>query len=651
MDAWDTVTDTPVGFSGTPKPQPGAATSVSGGRAIQRAVEAARQSAGGGSNARAKLVVIYPNTAANYAPHNPFAAYFENVILHSKIALQGVGPGGATDAQHIVYGSNVDASQFWSATQVVPPGGNQDTADGSYSDDWRTFAAAGCPDTGAGPADIPEGEGILAIAESQTQWGGTSNPTGIVPTRCRRSAADRRRSAGQPGQHQHRSRAPIGDTVPGVTNPGPAQGGAIMADQYVRDFNITNNQIQSNGGSYGTIRIGTPDLPGTTASAQSNHNDRLKVANNRIVANGGTNLAGALGIFSGADNYTVAGNDFCGNFSAEYGGAISHYGYSNNGSISRNRIYYNQGYDEGGGIMIAGALPANNSQLTPGAGAVNIDGNTLISNQSNDDGGGIRFLMAGNYPMNVTNNIIANNLSTHEGGGIALDDAPNVRLVNNTIVKNITTATAATNGAVCVDPTAGCIKPPNPAGLSTGMNSTGPAGLQSHLPAGSPAFSNPLMFNNIFWDNRAGTAELPTAINFNQSAITASAAPATHTPINLWDMGVSGCPDCGHLPAVADQLGAADRDGEPQRRGRQPDQQGQPGSVVRQSSGLPGGQLDVAEQHQRIVPGDRCSHGSGEPVGRLSHPGFRLERLQHWGGEQGRAELPAASEHAERSVD
>ena len=116
------------------------------------------------------------------------------------------------------------------------------------------------------------------------------------------------------------------------------------------------------------------------------------MANNRIVANGGTNLAGALGIFSGTDNYNVTGNDFCGNFSAEYGGAISHYGFSNNGTITRNRIYYNQGYDEGGGIFIAGALPANNSQLSPGAGAVTIDGNTLISNQSNDDGGGIRFL-------------------------------------------------------------------------------------------------------------------------------------------------------------------------------------------------------------------------------------------------------------------
>ena len=43
---------------------------------------------------------------------------------------------------------------------------------------------------------------------------------------------------------------------------------------------------------------------------------------------------------------------------------------------------------------------------------------------------------------------------------------------------------------------------PAPAGLSTSTNS---ALLQATLPGGSPLFSNPLLFNNIFWDNRAGT--------------------------------------------------------------------------------------------------------------------------------------------------
>ena len=167
------------------------------------------------------------------------------------------------------------------------------------------------------------------------------------------------------------------------------------------------------------------------------------------------------------------------------------YGFSPNGSIDHNRIYYNQSYDEGGGIMIAGQLPTDPSILSPGSGAVTISNNLVQANLANDDGGGIRFLMAGNFPMNVFNNMIVNNVSTHEGGGIALDDAPNVRIYNNTIMKNITTATAVTSDGQ-----------PAPAGLSTGSNS---ALLQATLPAGSPPFSNPLLFNNIFWDNRAGT--------------------------------------------------------------------------------------------------------------------------------------------------
>ena len=125
---------------------------------------------------------------------------------------------------------------------------------------------------------------------------------------------------------------------------------------------------------------------------------------------------------------------------------------------------------------------------------MDIYNNLIQANLANDDGGGVRFLMAGNFPMNVYNNFIVNNISTHEGGGIALNDAPDVRVYNNTIMKNLTTATAITsNGA------------PAPAGLSTSMNS---APLQATLPAGSPFFSNPLLFNNIFWDNRAGTRAL-----------------------------------------------------------------------------------------------------------------------------------------------
>ena len=94
--------------------------------------------------------------------------------------------------------------------------------------------------------------------------------------------------------------------------------------------------------------------------------------------------------------------------------------------------------------------------------------------------------------MNVSNNMIVNNVSTHEGGGVALDDAPEVRLVNNTIMKNLTTATAVTSNGQ-----------PAPAGLFD-RRSTASSCRRPSRP-GAPTFSNPVLFNNIFWDNRAGT--------------------------------------------------------------------------------------------------------------------------------------------------
>jgi hypothetical protein len=148
---------------------------------------------------------------------------------------------------------------------------------------------------------------------------------------------------------------------------------------------------------------------------------------------------------------------------------------------------------------------------------VSIDANIIEANLANDDGGGLRFLQAGNVPISVTNNMVVDNVSTHEGGGIALDDSVDVRIVNNTVMGNITTATAATSNGR-----------PAPAGLSTAANSDQ---LQATLPAGSPTFSNPKLFNNIFWNNRAGSWN-----GVYVSGIGAPGAPAGD-PLNYWDMG------------------------------------------------------------------------------------------------------------------
>ena len=192
---------------------------------------------------------------------------------------------------------------------------------------------------------------------------------------------------GFPGNINDLTGAPTGLPPTIVT-----QGGAIFANAYARYLQITNNVVQNNGSGYGTIRIGTPDL---AAPDTNQHNENVRIADNRIIANAGTNLAGGMGIFAGSDGYEIANNDICGNFSVEYGGGVSVYGRSPNGKIHNNRIYYNMSNDEGGGIMIAGQLATNPSDLSPGSGPVDIYANQIQANLANDDGGGIRFLMAG----------------------------------------------------------------------------------------------------------------------------------------------------------------------------------------------------------------------------------------------------------------
>ena len=120
--------------------------------------------------------------------------------------------------------------------------------------------------------------------------------------------------------------------------------------------------------------------------------------------------------------------------------------------------------------------------------------------------------------MNVYNNMIVNNVSTHEGGGIGLNDAPNVRVYNNTIMKNLTTATAVTSNGQ-----------PAPAGLSTSANSDQ---LQATLPARLARASATRCCSTT---SSGTTAPAPGPARRSP----ASALPGDASPIDHWDMGVS----------------------------------------------------------------------------------------------------------------
>ncbi len=433
------------------------------------------------------LVLVYPGTPELW---NPKGAYFENIVITSPVKLQGVGPGGTYDNGDYLPGAVINGALF---------GG-----DGGTAGLWRDFVNTL---SWVGNQALYEGATVTVFAETEDQFTANFN-----------ASIDGFTIEGGDQQGFPNNINQVGGEPTGLPAQVVVQGGGIFVNGFARYLQITNNILQNNGGSYGgAVRLGTPNLPADDPDKDA-QNDFITVNYNQMIANGGTNLAGGIGIFEGSEGYEVAYNAICGNFSAEYGGGIGHYGYSPDSSIHHNRIFFNRSMDEGGGIMIAGELPADPvNTLSPGAGPVNIFNNIIQANLANDDGGGIRFLMAGDYPYNVYNNFIVNNVSTHEGGGISLNDAPDVRIYNNTVMKNLTTATATTSNGQ-----------PAPAGLSTRYNSDL---LQASLPGGAPTFSDPLLFNNIFWDNRAG--------GWNGDGIAGIGIDGDPHPIYYWDMGLS----------------------------------------------------------------------------------------------------------------
>ncbi|PKW25472.1 SdrD B-like domain-containing protein [Phycicoccus duodecadis] len=501
---------------------------------VQAALNAARPT----NDVQYDAVVVWPNTQTAI---NPQGDYNENVVVHNQTRIQGVGPGGFDDAGTFVRGSILDGTGF----DLDLPSGTSWLA-AVNRQGYRGLAAV--PDA----ADVT----VLAPLNGTHQPPATGSPGSVWPV-----TLDGLRI-------RNGSQANIGGAVNAITGavstPVGAggslvtQGGGVYVHQQVQGVHLTNNVFDGDSGSFGgAIRIGTPYVG-------NNHNESPVISHNQIRDNGGTNLAGGIGLFTGSDGYSVDHNAICGNHSSEYGGALTAFGYQNatpalgaKNTIDHNRIWFNQSYDEGGAIMVAGELPADPNGISEGTGPVSIDSNVIQANLANDDGGGIRLLQtSGSHvatpgcttnkrtgvttcPANrvvtdtigITNNQIADNVSAHEGGGIALDDAAFVTIVDDTIVRNITTASATTSNGQ-----------PAPAGLSTGTLSDqllaqlkSQPGFATMLTGGTAA-ATPTMLDDAFSDNYAGTyyAGLETGI--------------TDADANRWDFGIADNPQGLQLP-------------------------------------------------------------------------------------------------------
>jgi hypothetical protein len=267
--------------------------------------------------------------------------------------------------------------------------------------------------------------------------------------------------------------------------------------------------------------------------------------------------AGGVTLCTGADYYQFNYNWVCGNLSTGDGGGLVHLGFIYNGDIEHNSILFNQSTNptvptNGGGIIVMGAPPdgvtaagiecgGTNADadcvpgLSDGTGPnLNINANLIMGNSAESgSGGGLRLqgvngtevtlnnILPGRWNnVSITNNIIANNVAGWDGAGISLQDALKVSIVNNTIISNDTTASSGvlfnTLGAPLASSTGptsatyqGTSSLPQVAGLvSTGNSPQLVSGLPSRVlcPLGEPnctKISNPLLYNNVIWHNRA----------------------------------------------------------------------------------------------------------------------------------------------------
>jgi hypothetical protein len=525
------------------------------------------------------LVVVYPKwgTSNQNPAFLPLGTYFENLIMHSPVKLQGLGPGGLyTDAAGNIVdiqGSIIDGRFFntmtSSATDAVDPAnGGEGVANPGPSDPgepviqhWVNLME-GIQTSTYGTGFTPSGGAV--------GWSGVNNPLGegavitVLGTTGTYPTTDPRSHAGIDGftisggdqsdfpgnlnevSGQRTSRFPEGGNTDETAGALSVQGGAIYVNGGTDFFGITNNSVKDNSGAYGAVRFGTLFQSDPTIEGGLSHNHNASVSHNVFAANGGQNLAGAIGVFTDTASYSIDNNTFCMNSAAEYGGAISHHGYSPGGNISYNKIFLNTAFDEGGAITIGSepgfsifGAPADPTVVpdpvafTQGTGDVTITHNYISSNLAQDDGGAMRIMgtsgTMGLSPITITDNMLTNNISAHEGGAISISDAALVDIVNNTIAKNLTTATATTSNGQ-----------PAPAGVSIGLNSSALNTLLQSMYTGQapawmgtggvwPRFSDALVQNDNFHDNRAGS--------WTPGGVAGIGLAGDASAINLWDVG------------------------------------------------------------------------------------------------------------------
>ncbi|MHB8808425.1 MAG: right-handed parallel beta-helix repeat-containing protein [Desulfobulbaceae bacterium] len=433
-------------------------------------------------------------------------AFNENVIMYKPVRLQGSGAGSVINANPIP----LDRLDVWHAR-----------VDALGAQEFIAFLLKN-------PFSAGETPGVFVVGETAFPGGNLQNPDNLVTQYLNQGNL-----FSVPGQA----------AIDGFTILGSKAGGGIFAVSGAYGLEISNNNITNNQGNFaGGIAIGTPDSGFPADSTGRSLNQGVVIRHNKIHRNGGIQGGGGIALNEGSEGYLVEENLIIGNFGRHNGGGIQHRGLSIGDNVIRgNRIIFNEIFfgallalaGDGAGIYVGGDTAGGT-----GSGSVTIDSNLIQGNMTGSgNGGGIRaFAMNAQdvrdfpaddttwYRLNIFNNIIVNNVAGNSGAGISLQDVARANIVNNTIANNDSTATSA-----LAFQAGQANSTPQPAGIASALHSTILQGLFG-LP--EPTYSNPLLVNNIIWQNRSW---------YNDASLNAGAGGLAVNPAGpYWDLHVLG---------------------------------------------------------------------------------------------------------------
>ncbi|QCB45696.1 hypothetical protein [Hydrogenophaga sp. PAMC20947] len=487
-----------------------------------------------------QAVIDAPTTPAGALISIPPGTYNEYVVADKRVRLQGWGANSVA-----INASKASAGGLaaWRTLMAKKVDARCSLANGNAGavPNFVTYPGTGCP---AGtPVNVDTGGPTLVVGPNRTfdllpgQALGM-NKANNEPILFSAEEGPGILAVGRAGNNQGTTcqNAGVAFRIDGLTVTGSDSGGGILASGYNCNLQITNNRVVGNYGTYGGgVRVGHTALESDTVYT-SGVNTGVVVAYNWISQNGASEIAngdgggGGVTMGTGSNNYLVSENYICGNFSMSDGGGISHVGFSaGSNQILNNKILLNQTFNQatdptGGGLFIGGqiTLPGGTDE---GTGDLTVDRNLIQYNHAGAGaGGGVSIVRTrngnGNNADNVllTNNMIVNNATAYAGGGVAVADVgSNVRLVNNTVAGNTSTATNRQSF------------PP------TGQKVQSTAQVAGIARVSGGNNSSPTLLNNIVHGNHAYTWSI-TPANPGPNDVQTTVL----TDAGVWDLGVVG---------------------------------------------------------------------------------------------------------------